>query len=1142
MTPAQRWERVCAAFEAALGVEPARRADFLRQTCGDPSVVAEVERLLARDLEAARDNFLEVPTTRVVAADKSATPTGVTGVAGVAGMVGRKIGPYQIQERVGGGGMGDVYRAARIDDYAQVVAVKVVRAGAESGALVERLIRERQFLAGLTDPHIARLLDGGTTPDGLPYLVMEFVPGEALDRYCEGRGLSVAERLRLLHTVCVAVDHAHQQGVLHRDLKPGNVLVTADGTVKVVDFGLARHLAGDSELTAGGIACTPSYAAPEQTGGAGGLGPATDVHALGATLYALLTGRPPFRGDTIAETLRQVRDEEPVPPTRVQPGIARDVETICLKCLRKEPARRYQSARELADELKRFLDGEPILARRASLGERALKWARRRPAVAALSAAVLLSTALGFGLVFWQWQRAEAKAEAEARARQAEAEATATAEGRRAEAERARRETEEERKETARHLHHANIMLAQRALHDRDVAGAQELLNECPRPLRGWEWRYLKHQPGPAPLVFDGHKPGGVTAITFRADGRIASAASNNGIKVWDPATGRVDLGLATAGGDSYPVSLALSKDGRFLASASARGEVKLRDAATGQEVRSLQGPETLPDPAGRESVAALCFDTDGALAWAGSDGTVRVWDKTGRALTSFRSEHGIGAEGVGSITGPFAVAFSPDGRTFASGAHGDLKLWDVRAGKRKGRDFPVDGVVNSLAFHPHGRLLAVGHGNPQKPNFITLWDVGEGRAVLSCTGHTGYIWALAFSPDGRRLASIGEDKTVRLWNVDLGRRLPDIETRRQLLQLEGDPLLAAPLVFSPDGRRLALAGRSGVKVWDAPATREVLLLGNQFVARGVAYSPDGRHVAAPGASRVTVWSVATGRTARVLPWDLYPDKDFPRADRATVPVVVAFSPDGQYLAGGGGNALKRGDLRLWDLKTGEQRLELRGHAKAVRALAFSPDGRRLASGGLDHQVLVWDVRTGRVLVTFRKHAARVTGLAFSPDGKQLASAAAEKPSVRVWDAATGEEQLTLDGHRRPISSVAFRPGPGGRQLVAVGGSEGKGEARVWKLRSGKAVLSFEIEGQTAVVYGAAYSPDGRYIATAGDDRLVRIWSADTGKELLALRGHQDGINRVAFSPDGRAVASASEDRTVRIWDVTGLGKSVRQQ
>jgi WD40 repeat protein len=280
----------------------------------------------------------------------------------------------------------------------------------------------------------------------------------------------------------------------------------------------------------------------------------------------------------------------------------------------------------------------------------------------------------------------------------------------------------------------------------------------------------------------------------------------------------------------------------------------------------------------------------------------------------------------------------------------------------------------------------------------------------------------------------------------------------------------------------------------------------------------------------VTVGSVATGRTVRVLRWDAFP---------GTVPVVVAFSPDGQYLAGGGGNAKDRGDLRLWDLKTGKQRLELKGHTRAVRALAFSPDGRRLASGGLDHQVLVWDVQTGRVLVTFRKHAARVTGLAFSPDGKQLASTDPEKRTVRVWDAATGQELLTLDGHRRPISWVAFRPGKTGgrqeRQLVAVGGSEGKGEARVWDLGSGKAVLSLEVEGQRGMVYGAAYSPDGRYIATAGDDRLVRIWSADTGKELLTLRGHNDGINRVAFSPDGRALASASEDSTVRVWDVTGL-------
>jgi tetratricopeptide (TPR) repeat protein len=321
-------------------------------------------------------------------------------------LLGCRIGPYLIQERVGSGGMGSVYRALRQDAYQQQVALKVIRPGLDSDEILRRFHTERQVLAELQHPHIARLLDGGATDDGRPYFVMEYIEGEPLDGYCDRHQLGTRERLRLFQLVCEAVQHAHQRQVLHRDLKPGNVLVTADGTPKVMDFGLAKRLDGPpvsspgaEQTPSGAILGTPSYMAPEQAGGVTRqVGPAVDVYALGAILYELLTGRPPFLAGTPLDTLLQVLSEEPVPPSRLQPKLPRDLETICLKCLHKEPGRRYASVADLAEDVRRFLGGEPIRARPVGTAERLWRWCRRKPALTA--AAVLALLALGVAAFF----------------------------------------------------------------------------------------------------------------------------------------------------------------------------------------------------------------------------------------------------------------------------------------------------------------------------------------------------------------------------------------------------------------------------------------------------------------------------------------------------------------------------------------------------------------------------------------------------------------------------------------------------------------------------------------------------------------------------------------------------------------------
>jgi YD repeat-containing protein len=398
MTP-ERYERLCELFDQAQAQPPERRTAFLDEIgAADPALRAELESLLADDQKA---RVLLPGEQSTVAAPP--LPDAMDD-----DLIGRRIGPYLIEQRIGSGGMGSVYRALREDAYRQRVALKVIRPGLGGGEMLQRFQTERQVLAELEHPHIARLLDGGTTDDDRPYFVMEYIDGEPLHRYCQRRQSNTVERLRLLLAVCAAVQHAHERGVLHRDLKPHNVLVTADGTAKVTDFGLAKRLDGVPAclgLTqSGAVLGTPSYMAPEQAAGQRGtVGVATDVYALGAILYELLTGRPPFVAATPLDTLLQVLEAEPVPPSRLQPNLPRDLETICLKCLQKEPARRYPTAAALGDDLRRFLDGEPIRARRARVWERAAKWARRRPAAAALLALAVLLPLGAAALGLWDW-------------------------------------------------------------------------------------------------------------------------------------------------------------------------------------------------------------------------------------------------------------------------------------------------------------------------------------------------------------------------------------------------------------------------------------------------------------------------------------------------------------------------------------------------------------------------------------------------------------------------------------------------------------------------------------------------------------------------------------------------------------------
>ncbi len=1078
---------------------------------------------------------------------------------------------FEILEELGRGGMGVVYKARHLR-LGRIVAVKMLT-GADTSS-PDRLVRfqvEAEAAARLHQHGAVQAFEVGTYRNQ-PYVVLEYVDGGSLASRLDGQPLPTREAARLVQSLAETVQAAHDLGIVHRDLKPANVLLANPspttplpasggkgksewlGTPKITDFGLAKLLDEDVRLTqTGALLGTPVYMSPEQAGGdPSQVGPLSDIYSLGAILYELLTGRPPFVGSSTVDILQQVAECEPLSPIRLQPKLPRDLDTICLACLQKDPNRRLSSAGELAADLSRFLADVPIRARRTSLAERAWRWCRRNPAIAGLAGSILVLLVIGSlvsllaAVRFKELARRESLTAGNERTARREAESNLT-------------EAERQAERAESQLYFSRVNKAQLQYRLNHFGEALRSLEQClPAPgqpdRRGWEWHYLNHVFHSELLTFAGHQsvghPAWINSLAFSPDGRrlavgsrapdflSVSPGARADLKVWDLADGRCVLDLSGTSEKLLSTHcVEFSRDGGQLHAVSFNFK------------------------AGLDKRAALAWDSsDGRLLFdrAAAGGVLEL--NAGRLVTcrpetlafvDFASGHEQFSVSTPAIAWRF-IATDPEELVTLT-RRGEIAFWDVASGRHLRSAGPIalppgDGRVHGL-FSPDGRLLAV---RPNESDKLEIWDTTTAQRLNVVRGESTFeIMAWAFSPDSRKLAFGGYGATAHVLDTK------DFEQSEPFRGHEG-PISA--LAFSPDGSRLAAGDWEGtVKLWDLTRPVEHRVVGDRAWTLDIAFRREGDRLAVlrmaifgePQTTLTDVLDTHDVATGEVIWRRDIPSRPLARIKRGG---DVAFDDAGRRRV-----AIETADSKLMhlsDVSNSDERAELRGHQWPVKQVVLSPDGQWVCSTAWTGQIpvakrtgelKVWDATQARPIFEHTEIGRTCTALAVSSTRSLVAGAAApstndERPqqsstcSVRVWNFVTGQQLFDLETQTEQLASLTFSRN--GRLLAAACLDGG---LMLWEMETGRQVWSAR---SSQPHFSLAFSPDGLRLAVASRSQ-VTLWDSASGHEILALSivGSATGAARtprIVFSDDCKQLAATHSDGRVLVWSASDQSHPVR--
>jgi len=1138
-SPRSGSEREEALFAAALQRSASERAAFLDGAChGDAALRERLNALLAAHEQPnellgddAAPAGVAAPTMKIEFVEEMKDE-----------VIGQKIGRYKLLERVGEGGCGVVYVAEQTEPVRRRVALKVIKLGMDTREVIARFEAERQALAMMDHPNIAKVLDAGTTDTGRPYFIMELVRGIRFTDYCDQNNLPTRERLDLFIKVCQAIQHAHQKGIIHRDIKPSNILVTLHDGVpvpKVIDFGIAK--ATEGRLTDATVYTqlhqfigTPAYMSPEQAEMSGlDIDTRSDIYSLGVLLYELLTGRTPFDAQELMsqgiDAMRKtIREKDPVRPStklatlkgeeltttakrrsvevsKLAKLLRGDLDWIVMKCLEKDRTRRYDTANGLAFDLKRYLNSEPVLARPPSKLYEFQKTVRRHKVGFAAAAAIILVLTAGIVTTTWQAVRAtHAKHDAFAARQAAETNEQKAIAAQASEA-KLRKQAEADELAARQRAYASDMNVAKQALDASNLGRALELLNrQRPQPgqrdLRGWEWRYLWQQTRSDALFTLCQHSSEIESLAASPDGRwlAVGVTHKDGLLVYDLQTRQQVAHLASGEGG---VRAAFSPTDSLLAFTS------LDFTASDQTRATLR----LWNTAERQMLAEFPLDSKcWGLAFAKDGRTLVI--STLQSIVLWRMPEGTrlatyprGQTTEAAPLNDFAATPDLSLATYGASA-GRLRVLDLRDGKELWTAPASELFVTALAFSPDGRTLASAAGFGESD--IRLWDVAAGKEVGRLEGHRSWVGSLVFWPDGKKLASCSADQTIRIW---------DLASRQCLDVLRGHRLEVWRLALLPDNKTLVSGSKDGeVCVWDTSVThpRQPRIAIPDNVVNWC-FSPDSQSVLTLNQrGQVARWSGADFQSRE------------PLLDVGTNFVSrTDYKLDSRFLAIG-----SRGAISVWDLSRRTLRREFKPGDGHCVPLNFLDQGNRLLVWSKrDNRLGEWDLEANQEIQSWPAPVP-FQGLDVSPD-ERLAVAVGREGEVVCRDlrnhSSTNLPLDALDGW-----TVAFSAD--GKALVI---SSALGYARVWDTKTWREEAT--LRGFLNAVDQAVFSPDGQRLVTSGSnpDDALKLWSADARQEVLTLEGAGHEMNLTAVSPDANVIGVMSGDGILSLWRAPSWAK-----